>query len=113
MKLSEIARSCGLKALAQVSDPDISHAYCGDLMSDVMGHACPGSVWVTIQAHRNSIGVAGIKDIPAIIFSNGAEVEPEIIEMARQQEISVFSSPLDSFTLCGELYALGLKGGGV
>lgn len=113
MKLAEAARACALETLVLVSDPEIEHAYCGDLMSDVMGHAAAGSLWVTIQAHRNSIGVAALKDLAAIVFANDVPVEAPLIEKAREEGINLFRSAKDSFTLCGQLYALGLRAGGL
>ncbi len=110
MKIGEIVAACGLEEVLPPSEDTVEAAYCGDLMSDVMGHARHGSLWVTIQAHQNSIGVAQLKDIPAIVFCNGVPVEEAVVAKARREGVGLFKSDRDAFTLCGQLYALGLRG---
>ena len=110
MKLSKIIDKCKLEKIALCSDCEIKTGYCGDLMSDVMAHADPECIWVTIQAHKNSIAVALIKDIRAIIFTNKVPVEPEVIKKAKEEKINLLRTKKDSFTVCGEIYCmLGVK----
>lgn len=111
MKLSEIADRCGLERVFFPADAEVEWAYCGDLMSDVIGHARENSIWVTIQAHANSIGVACLREIPAIVFANGVPVEPEVVDKARREGVALLASGKDSFTLCAQLHALGLRSG--
>ncbi|MCK4400982.1 iron-sulfur binding hydrogenase [bacterium] len=106
MKLSEIIDKCKLEKVALCSDCEIETGYCSDLMSDVMAHAAPNCIWVTIQAHKNSIAVALIKDIRAIIFTNDVAVEPEVIKKAKEEKINLLRTKKDSFTVCGEIYGM-------
>ncbi len=106
MKLSEIIDKCRLEKIALCSDCEIETGYCGDLMSDVMAHAHQSCIWITIQAHKNSIAVALIKDIRAIIFTNNVPVEPEVIKKAKEEKINLLRTKKDSFTVCGEIYCM-------
>lgn len=106
MKLSQIVDHCSLKEVVFFSDEEISTGYCGDLMSDVIAHAAIESIWVTVQAHKNSIAVALIKEIKAIIFTNNVEINQELIEKAREEKINLFSTKKNSYQVCGILYKL-------
>ena len=106
MKLSQIIKRCGLQKVVFCSDDDIQTGYCGDLMSDVIAHADSDSIWITIQAHKNSIAVALIKDIKAIVFTNNVEVNQDLVEKAQEEKINLLKSEMDSFHISGLLYQL-------
>ena len=106
MKLSEIIKKSDLEKVVFCSDDEIETGYCGDLMSDVIANAENNSIWITIQAHKNSIAVALIKDIKAIIFANNIELGPELIKKAKEEEINLLKSKKNSFVICGNLYKL-------
>ena len=106
MKLSKIVDECQLEKIAFCTDCEIKNGYCGDLMSDVMAHAEAECIWVTIQAHKNSIAVALIKDIKSIVFTNNVTVEKEVIEKAEEEKINLLRTDKDSFTVCGKIYCL-------
>ncbi|MCK5595543.1 serine kinase, partial [bacterium] len=46
------------------------------------------------------------KDIPAIIFTNNVQIEPEVIEKAKEEKINLLRTKKDSFTVCGEIYGM-------
>ena len=41
---------------------EIKGGYTSDLLSDVMGHAKEGDVWVILQTHKNIMAIASLKD---------------------------------------------------
>ena len=49
-------------------------------------------------------------DITCIVFSRGKLPSEEMLEMADEIGITVISSPLTTYTACGELYVHGLPG---
>ena len=106
MKLSKIVDKCRLEKIVFCADYEIKNGYCGDLMSDVMANAQPDCIWITIQAHKNSIAVALIKDIKSIIFTNNVTVEKEVIEKAKEEKINLLQTDKDSFAVCGEIYCM-------
>ena len=52
-------------------EAEIRDGYCGDLLSDVMANAPASSVLMTIQAHKNTIAVASLVGITALVICNG------------------------------------------
>jgi len=106
MKLSKIIDKCRLEKIVFCTDCEVENGYCGDLMSDVMAHAEAECIWITIQAHKNSIAVALIKDIKSIVFTNNVMVENEVIKKAEEEKINLLRTNKASFTVCGEIYGL-------
>jgi len=106
MKLSKIIDKCRLEKIVFYDDCEVETGYCGDLMSDVMAHAEPECIWITIQAHKNSIAVALIKDIKSIIFTNNVKLEKEVIEKAKEEKINLLRTDKNSFTVCGEIFCM-------
>lgn len=84
----------------------ITGAYCGDLLSDVLARARPGSLWITIQKHRNVIAVASLTGMSGVIITGGREPDRDTRESAKKEFIPLFSTPLDNFTAAGRLYAM-------
>ena len=87
-------------------DREITGGYTGDLLSWVMGRADQGHVWVTIMTNINIAAVATLADVSAIVLAEGVRPEQDVINTAREHGINIYSSPLDSFELCGRIYAL-------
>jgi len=106
MKISKILEKCQLKKVVFAADYEVNSGYCGDLMSDVIANIQPDSIWITIQAHKNSIAVALIKDIKVIIFTNNIPIPPEVITKAREERINLFQTCKNSFTVAGEIYLM-------
>ena len=74
-----------------------SGAYTSDLLSDVMGNAPADSVLITIQAHKNTVAVATLAEIRAIILCNGREAPEEMIEAAANENISIYKTDDNQF----------------
>ena len=112
MKLADICRKLDLKTLTPdlPLDREINKGYAGDLLSDVMANADPGSIWVTMQIHLNIVAVALIKEIACIAISSGRAPEDKVLKKAIKEGIPIFSSDLQSFELIGRLHALGISG---
>ena len=83
---------------------EISGAYVSDLLSDVMGSASSGQVWVTIMRHLNVVAVASMTGIPAVIFAKGVVPEADVIEKATEEGILLLSSPMETFNVSGIIY---------
>lgn len=108
MKVSDI-QSLGYKATTKVTDKKIINAYSGDLLSDVMGNAPDESVLITIQAHKNTIAVATLAGIEAIIVCNGRQIPEDMIEAAEKEEITIFSTKDNQFNAAIKLNSLMKK----
>ncbi len=89
---------------------EVTGGYVSDLLSNVMGFAAPGSVWVTMQGHQNIVAVASLAGLAAVIVAGGAVPEPETAAKAETEGIVLLTTPLSSFELVGQLYRSGVKG---
>ena len=80
-----------------------------DRLDDPVETAC-GSVLITGLINPHVVRTSEMLDITCIVFSRGKMPSEEILEMAEEVGITVISSPLTTYTACGELYLHGLPG---
>lgn len=102
MQLSDAIRELELCPIC-VSNPDeqaVTGVYCGDLLSDVLAHAEPGSIWFTIQGHVNIVAVAQLKDVACIVLVNGASPDPQTVAKAKAQGVAICGSDRTAADLC-------------
>lgn len=112
MDLQQIVDELQLKPITDstaLENIPVTSAYASDLLSCVMAGAKSGGVWITLQAHINVVAVASLLDISAVILTENAQPDPAVLEKANQQGVRLFSSPQTSFTVCGQLWSLGLR----
>ncbi len=113
MKTSELAAFLGAECVQpEYDDKEIAGGYTSDLLSDAMGHAVDEGVLITVQAHKNTVAVATLKDLAAVIICGGRPVPDDMIQAARNERIAVFVTPENQFTVSGKLYPLLTKTGG-
>lgn len=82
---------------------EIDGAYCGDLLSWVMGRAKENNAFVTIMTNINVLAVASLIDFSAVIICEDAELSQEFIETAKTKDINIVKSKLPSFETCALL----------
>ncbi|HET7839782.1 MAG TPA: hypothetical protein VFL04_08475 [Rectinemataceae bacterium] len=105
MLISELGTELGLACVQAVfPDRPLAGAYTSDLLSDVMANAGSGAALVTIQAHRNTIAVASLTGIAAVVVCNGREPPGDMLEAAREEGIAVFSTGQSQFEVSGRLW---------
>jgi len=99
MKISELAAMETFTCLQEeYADAMLTAGYTSDLLSDVMANAEEGSVLITIQAHKNTVAVASLAGIAAIIVCNSRPVPDEMLDAARNEGIAVFLTAENQFT---------------
>jgi predicted transcriptional regulator len=108
MTVSELVTKVELKVFAGNSglNREIEGGYSSDLLSDVMGNADAGSVWITLQGHKNVMAIASLKELAAVIIVNNSKPEADMIEQANIEGIPVLGTSLGSFEISGILYNL-------
>ena len=111
MNVIDLVKELNLDVFAGKNELDrqITGGYVSDLLSDVIGNAEEGQVWITLQTHPNIIAVASLKDIPAILLVRGHVPDPVTIQHAEAENITLLGTSLPAFTVTGEIYRL-LKG---
>ena len=111
MKMRELIKSLGLKLMTHEADVDVEviGGYTSDLLSNVMGQAAPGMVWVTMQGHQNIAAVASLLGISGIIVAGGAPIEDETLKKADANDVLIATTSMSAFDVVGKLYELGIK----
>ncbi len=92
--------------LAAPSDAEVAAAFTSDLLSDVMANAPEGSVLITIQAHLNTVAVASLVGIRAILACSSRLVPDDMLEAARKQQIGLYRTPLNQYDASVAVHAL-------
>jgi serine kinase of HPr protein (carbohydrate metabolism regulator) len=85
---------------------EITGGYTSDLLSDVMGNADEGKIWITLQTHKNTIAVASLKELAAIILVKGFKPEEDTALQSEEEKIPILGSKEEAFELSGKLYQL-------
>lgn len=97
MKTSELG-TLGFTCLQdRFDDAELTGGYTSDLLSDVMANLQEGQVLITLQAHKNTIAVASLADAAAVVFCHGRKVTDDVVEVAAQEGIALFSSSENQF----------------
>jgi serine kinase of HPr protein (carbohydrate metabolism regulator) len=108
MQVKDIITTLELKIFggSQGLDREITGGYTSDLLSDVMGHAERGKIWITLQTHKNVIAIASLKELAAVILIKGNEPDADMIAQAKEEGIPVLGSNEEAFEMTGKLYNL-------
>ncbi len=112
MKLSEIAKILESDFLSGEEKKDQEFHYCrgSDLMSDVLAGFAEGSVFLTGLVTLQTVRTASVSGAGAIVFVRNKKPSPEVIALAKQEDIPLLVTPLSMFVSCGRLYQGGLTG---
>jgi len=112
MTVAEIMRLLPLTVLtAQENlEREITGGFASDLLSNVMGQARPGQVWVTMQGHQNIVAVASLIGLAAVIIAGGAQVDEAVVTKANNADVILLTTPLPTFDVVGQLYSQGIRG---
>ena len=112
MKVKDIVKVIDARVLNEGDmQRDFSTACGSDMMSDVLAFVKDQSVLLTGLMNPQVIRTAEMMDIHCVIFVRGKKTDEKVIELAREMDITVLSTPHRMFTACGLLYENGLRGG--
>lgn len=108
MKVRELVEKLNLTVFCgeESLDNEIKGGYVSDLLSDVMGFAQEGNVWVTLQTHKNVIAIASLKELAAIVLVKGNKPEEDMLEQAKSEGIPVLGTDAQTFEVAGKIYQL-------
>jgi predicted transcriptional regulator len=87
-------------------EKEITGGYSSDLLSDVMGNAEEGQVWITLQTHKNIMAVASLKEVSAIVLVKNLQPEDDVREISNEEGIPILGTAMDAFTVAGKIYAM-------
>ena len=108
MKVKELVEKLNLKVLSGANglDREIDGCYISDLLSDVMGNAMEGNIWITLQTHKNVMAVASLKEMSCIILVKNLMPNDETIEQSNDEDLPILQTSLPTFEIAGQVYNL-------
>lgn len=97
-------------AVFHLDDPDrpVTGAYCGDLLSWVMGRAPADGAWLTIMSNVNVAAVAALADCACVVLAEGVVPDPPLLDKARAQGVTLLGTQLPVYGCAVKLAALGV-----
>jgi predicted transcriptional regulator len=108
MTVKEIAEQLNLNVYSGEKglEAQVEGGYVSDLLSDVMGNANEGQIWITLQTHKNIMAIASLKDIAAIILVKGLQPNNDTLEFSEKENLPILGTELETFEIAGQLYKL-------
>lgn len=85
---------------------EIKGGYASDLLSDVMGFAKEGDVWITLQTHKNVAAIASLKELACIVLVKGGTPDADTLQHAIDEGIPILGTTQQAFETIGEIYQL-------
>ena len=106
--VKELVEKLNLKVLSGADglDREIEGCYVSDLLSDVMGNAEMGNVWVTLQVHKNVMAIASLKELACVILVKGQTASDDTLEQSNEEGIPFLSTNMETFETAGKIYEL-------
>ena len=108
MKVKELVEKLNLKVLSGEKglDREIDGCYISDLLSDVMGNAMEGNIWITLQTHKNVMAVASLKEMSCIILVKNLMPNDETIEQSNDEDLPILQTSMPTYEIAGQVYNL-------
>lgn len=108
MTVAEVVEKLGLKVYSGKNglNREVTGGYVSDLLSDVMGNADAGEIWITLQTHKNVMAIASLKDLAAIILVSDNIPEQDTVIQSNQEDIPILGTSLPTFEISGKLFEL-------
>lgn len=108
MKVKDLVEKLNLKVLAGANglDREIDGCYISDLLSDVMGNAQEGNIWITLQTHKNVMAVASLKEIACIILVKNLTANEDTVNQSNEEGLPLLQTSLPTYGIAGKVYNL-------
>jgi len=106
MTVDDLVRNLDLEVFSGEKglENEITGGYTSDLMSDVMGHAEKGNLWITLQTHKNVMAIASLKELAAVILVKGLKPEKDTLEKSNEENIPILGTSIETFEITGLVY---------
>lgn len=106
MNVSTLVHALNLRVYAGDAglDKPLAGGYTSDLLSDVIGFADAGYIWITLQTHKNILAVAALKDLAAIVVVRGLQPAPDALAQADAEGIPLLGTDRSAFEITGQIY---------
>jgi hypothetical protein len=108
MNVSELCEKTEWRIVAGSGNKEITSVYVCDLLSWVMSHGQPGTVWITVQTHENVLAVASLHDFSCVLLPENIEPSSDFLNTANEKDITVLTAPCSSYGAAMILCRLGI-----
>jgi len=110
--LKEIIEKLKVEPLSSISslERQVAGGYASDLLSCVIKGAKKDSLWVTLQSHLNVVAVASLLGLAGVIITENNRPDQETLNRAENEGVILMTTPKSTYTVVGQLTALGVKG---
>ncbi|MBN2613731.1 MAG: serine kinase [Bacteroidales bacterium] len=108
MNIAEIADRLNFEIVCGSTGKNnmVTWGYTSDMLSNVMGNASEGNLWITMQSHKNILAVALLKELSGIVLVNGHRPDTETVTQAEKEGVVILATDLPAFETAGRLYQL-------
>ena len=108
MTVQDLVDKLNLKVLSGFDgiNREIEGCYVSDLLSDVMGNADMGNVWVTLQTHKNVMAITSLKELACVVIVKGLLPSQDTIDQSNEENIPILSTTMETFEIVGRIYNL-------
>ena len=113
MQAGELADRLGMVLLqAEMAAQEIAveGCYVGDLLSNVMGNAKRGQLWLTVMTNVNVVAVAQLLELAGIVLVEGNRPTEDMLARAVTEGIPVFTMQAPAYEAAIQVHASGLAG---
>lgn len=98
MTLREMLDRSSLEAVYLADEArTVSGAYCGDLLSWVIGRAEADNAFLTIMTNVNVVAVASLADLSCVVFCENVEIPKDVLNAAKEKGINLIKSTKPTF----------------
>jgi hypothetical protein len=104
--ISELVEAAGLQIYcgSDLLQQQVTGGYVSDLLSDVMGNAQEGQVWITLQSHLNVVAIASLKELSAVVLVKDIRPDEAVLVKAVEEGIPLLGSALPAFETAGKIF---------
>jgi predicted transcriptional regulator len=101
MLIKEIVDVVKAEVLTNFHDEntDVKYGFASDLMSDVLAYATGEALLITGLNNPQVIRTAEMLDISVVLFVRGKRPGKEVIELAKENQLTILASDYTSVTL--------------
>jgi hypothetical protein len=111
MQAAELAKLMDME-LAQPEmaqwEVEVKGCYIGDLLSNVMGNAKTGQLWLTVMTNINIMAVAQLLELSGIVLLEGNTPMEGVIERANLEGIPIFITKEPAYEAAIRFHGLDL-----
>lgn len=110
MKIKEIASLIDGEIVGAPADEgyEVRKAFASDLMSDVLRFPMDETVLITGLCNNQTMRTSEMADLRVVLIGRDKQPDEEMLELARESDITIIKSKYSIFRISGILYDAGI-----